>query len=59
MKKILMGLVAAFAFTTLAAPAFADDKPAAGEGEKKPAKKEKAAKKGEKKEEAKKEEAAK
>lgn len=44
MKKILLGLVAAFALTTFAAPAFADDKPAADAGEKKPAK----AKKGKK-----------
>ena len=47
MKKILMGLVAVFAFSTFAAPAFAEeaaggDKPADG------AKKEKKAKKGKK-----------
>ena len=41
MKKILLGLVAAFALTTLAAPAYAEDAPAADKaaGEAKPAKK--------------------
>ena len=51
MKKILLGLVAAFALTTLAAPAYAEDAPAADKaaGEAKPAKKKgkKAAKKAE------------
>jgi ribosomal protein L12E/L44/L45/RPP1/RPP2 len=47
MKKLILGLVAAFAFSTLAAPAFAEDKPA----DEKPAKKEKKSKKKEKKEE--------
>ena len=51
MKKIMMGLVAAFAFSTFAAPAFAEDKPAAAEGCKKE-KKAKKAKKADKKEEA-------
>lgn len=40
MKKILLGLVAAFALTTLAAPAYAEDAPAGDKAaDAKPAKK--------------------
>jgi hypothetical protein len=54
MKKILLGIAAVFALSTFAAPAFAEDKPAADKAEKKPAKKAKKAK-GDKKEEKKEE----
>jgi hypothetical protein len=52
MKKILLGLVAAFALTTVAAPVFAEeaaggDKPADGAKKEKKAKKGKKAKEGE------------
>jgi hypothetical protein len=54
MKKILLGIAAAFALSTLPAIAFADDKPAEEKKEEKP-KKEKKAKKGKAKEEKKEE----
>ena len=59
MKKILLGIAAAFALSTFAVPAFAQDQPAGGEkAEKKETKKAKKGKKGKKAEKKEGEEAA-